>query len=174
LIAGRVSLIPDPPSAWAVAVRDNPSVGEQIWHHPFPAGEYGRFALYSPACWGVWNFGKNKSAAKELIEWLAQREQVETICTATRGYELPVFVSMTDFPVWEEVGPPKGTLFNYPIKPHHHTEPTIPGWPAPPAIAAQIHSQATVPKMIARVTQSGMPIEQSITLAEQELEGFMR
>jgi hypothetical protein len=31
-----------------------------------------------------------------------------------------------------------------------------------------------MPKMIARVTQSGMSIEQSITLAEQELEGFMR
>jgi hypothetical protein len=50
----------------------------------------------------------------------------------------------------------------------------VPGWPAPPSIAAQIHAQATVPKMIARVTQRGMPIEESITLAEQELEGFMR
>jgi ABC-type glycerol-3-phosphate transport system substrate-binding protein len=174
LIAGRVSLIPDPPSAWAVAVRDKPSVGEQIWHHPLPAGEYGRFAPYGLSSWGVWNFGPNKGAAKELVEWLAQREQVEAICTATWGYEVPVFVSMRDFPVWAEVGPPKGTLFNYPIRPHHRAEPTVPGWPAPPAIAAQIFYQATVPKMIARVTQRGMSIEQSIALAEQELEGFTR
>jgi hypothetical protein len=41
-------------------------------------------------------------------------------------------------------------------------------------IAAQIYAQATMPKMIARVTQSGMPIDQSIALAEQELEGFTR
>ncbi len=89
LIAGRVSLIFDPPSAWAVAVRDNPKVGEQIWHHPFPAGEHGRFAPYSPSFWGVWNFSKNKSAAKELVEWLSEREQVETLCTASRGFETP-------------------------------------------------------------------------------------
>ncbi len=80
---------------------------------------------------------------------------------------------MTDFPIWAEIGPPKGTLFNYPIKPHHKSEPSVVGWPAPPAIATQIAAQATVPKMIARVTQSGMSVEDSITLAEQELEGFI-
>jgi ABC-type glycerol-3-phosphate transport system substrate-binding protein len=174
LIAGRVALIFDPPSPWAVAVRDNPKVGEQIWHHPMPVGEHGRFAPYLCSFWSVWNFGKNKSAAKELIEWLSQREQVETICNGSWGYETPAFVSMTDFPVWADVGPPKGTLFNYPIKPHHRIEPTVASWPAPPPIAAQIHAQSVMPKMIARVTQSGMPIEQSITLAEQELEGFKR
>jgi hypothetical protein len=37
-----------------------------------------------------------------------------------------------------------------------------------------MYAQATVPKMIARVTQSRMSIDQSIALAEQELEGFTR
>jgi ABC-type glycerol-3-phosphate transport system substrate-binding protein len=174
LIAGRVAMLFDPPSPWAVAVRDNPKVGEQIWHHPMPAGEHGRFAPYLCSFWGLWNFSQNKSAAKDLIEWLAEREQVETICNASWGYETPAFISMTDFPVWAEAGPPKGTLFNYPIKPHHHIEPTVAGWPAPPAVAAQIMAQSVMPKLISRVTQSGMPIEQSITLAEQELAGFTR
>jgi hypothetical protein len=83
-------------------------------------------------------------------------------------------MSMTDFPVWAEAGPPKGTLFNYPLKPQHHAETSVVGWPAPPGIAAQIASHAIMPKMIARVTQRGMSIDQSITLAEQELESFMR
>jgi hypothetical protein len=109
-----------------------------------------------------------------LILWLAQREQVERLCIASRGMELPAFTSMTDFTIWAEVGPPKGTLFNYPIKPHHHAEPSIVGWPAPPGIAAQIASQAIMPKMIGRVTQRGMSIDQSIALAEHELEGLMR
>ncbi len=81
---------------------------------------------------------------------------------------------MTNFLIWAEVGPPRGTLFNYPIKPHHRVEPTVAGWPAPPGVANQIVTQSVMPKMIARVTQSGMSIEQSISIAEQELEGFTR
>ena len=26
---------------------------------------------------------------------------------------------MTDFKIWEEVEPPKGTVYNYPIRPWH-------------------------------------------------------
>jgi ABC-type glycerol-3-phosphate transport system substrate-binding protein len=174
LISGKSALIINPPSAWAAAVKDRSPIAEQIWHHPMPAGEHGRFVPVFRSFWGVWKFSRNKTAAKDLILWLSQREQVERICLATGGYELPAFTSMTDFPIWDEAGPPKGTLFNYPIRPHHHAEPTLTGWPAPPAIAVQIAAQATMPKMIARVTQSGMSIEQSIALAEQELEGFMR
>jgi ABC-type glycerol-3-phosphate transport system substrate-binding protein len=174
LISGKSALIINPPSAWAGAMKDNPSVGEQIWHHPMPAGECGRFLPIIVGFWGVWRHSKNKAAAKELILWLSQREQVERICDASRGMELPAFSSMTDFPIWDEIGPPKGTLFNYPLKPHHHAEPTVVGWPAPPAIATQIAAASTAPKMIARVTQSGLSIEESIALAEQELEAFMR
>jgi len=76
---------------------------------------------------------------------------------------------MTDFPICAEVGPPKGTLFNYPIKPQHHAQPSVVGWPAPQEIATQIASEAVMPKMIARVAQRGMSIDQSIALAEQEL-----
>jgi hypothetical protein len=174
LISGKSALIFNPPSAWAVAVRDNLTVGEQIWHHPLPAGEHGRYVPFAPGYWCVWKFSKNKSAAKDLIEWLGQREQVERLVVASRGYDIPPFISMSDFPVWAEEGPPKGTLFNYPLKPQHHAELAVAGWPAPPRIGAQMFTQGTMPKLVARVTQSGMPIEQSISLAEQELEGFMR
>jgi ABC-type glycerol-3-phosphate transport system substrate-binding protein len=174
LISGKSALIFNPPSAWAGAMHDNPSVGEQIWHHPMPAGPAGRFLATFVSFWGVWNFSPNKNAAKDLILWLGQREQVERLTAASRGMELPAFTSMTDFPIWDEIGPPKGTLFNYPLKPHHHAEPSTVGWPAPPAIATQIAASAMMPKMIARVTQSGMSIEESIILGEQELEGFMR
>ncbi len=174
MIANKSALIYNPPSAWAVALRDNPPVGEQIWHHPAPAGPRGRALPLAALFWGVWDFSPHQSAAKELIEWLSQREQVEALTRASRGFDIPPFQSMLDFDVWETEGPPKGTLFNYPVRPSHHAEPHIAGWPAPPPIAAQIYNQAVMPKMVARVTQSGMPIEQSIVLAQQELEGFMR
>jgi hypothetical protein len=174
LISGRSALIFNPPSAWIAALQHNPAVAEQIWHHPLPAGPRGRYTPFAPAFWGIWKFSRNKTAARELIEWLSQREQVERLCAASRGYDIPPFISMTDFPVWAEEGPPKGTVYHYPIRPQHHAEPSVPGWPAPPRIANQITASAVMPKMIARVTQSGMSIAQSIALAEQELEGFMR
>jgi ABC-type glycerol-3-phosphate transport system substrate-binding protein len=174
LISGKSALIINPPSAWAGALKDNPPVAEQIWHHPLPSGEHGRFVPSVMSFWGVWRFSRNKTAAKELILWLSEREQAEALSVATSGYQLPPFPSMSDFLVWTEAAPPKGTLYNYPVKPQHRSDPTVPGWPAPPAIATQIAAQAMMPKMIARVTQNGMSIEQSIALVERELQGFIR
>ncbi len=113
LISGKSALIINPPSAWAAAVKDNPKIGELIWHHPLPSGPHGRFVPSGQSFWGVWEFSQNKTAAKELILWLGQREQVERLCVASRGYQLPPFASMTDFPIWAEIGPPIGTLFDF-------------------------------------------------------------
>src|SRR5690349_24411515 len=89
---------------------------------------------------GVWSFSRNKSAAKDLIEYLCQREQVEARCNAVAGYDIPPYESMADFSIWERVEPPSGTLFKYPIRPHHHAEPSIAGAPAPPELAVQIYN----------------------------------
>ena len=67
LVSGRGAMIMNPPSAWAVAKRDAPQVAEQCWTHGFPAGPKGRFAPYLPYFWSIWNFSKNKEAAKSLL-----------------------------------------------------------------------------------------------------------
>ena len=54
LISGQGSLIMNPPSAWAVAKRDNPKVAEQCWTFPSPKGAQGRFAPGLPFYWGIW------------------------------------------------------------------------------------------------------------------------
>jgi len=174
LISGKSALVFNPPSAWAVAVRDNPDVGKQCWTHPFPAGQKGRFLPYLPYFWGTWTFAKNKAAAKELIEWLSEREQAEQLCTASHGYDTPPFQSMTDFPVWQNEGPPKGMVANYQLKPEHNAKPWIAVYPAPPEVAVQAYNQATMTKMIARVAQSGDSIDKTIDWAQGELEGFTR
>jgi ABC-type glycerol-3-phosphate transport system substrate-binding protein len=174
LISGKSALIFNPPSAWAVAVKDNPDVAKQCWTMPPPAGPKGRFTPHLPYFWGVWSFAKNKSAAKELIEWLSEREQAEPLVTAVHGYDLPPFASMTDFKVWQQEGPPAGTLSNYPVKPGHKSTPSIAAAPAPPDIAVQIYNQATMTKMIAKTAQGNEPINQVIAWAERELAGFTR
>ena len=173
LISGKSALIFNPPSAWAVAKRDNPSVAADCWTFPAPAGPKGRFTPYLPFFWGVWNFSQNKEAAKDLITYLSERKQVEERCVAVSGYDIPPFDSMLDFKVWEEVEPPKGTVYNYPIRPWHKTQASIAASEAAPEVAVQIYNRGTMPTMVAKL-QSGESINDVIAWAQEELEGFVR
>jgi ABC-type glycerol-3-phosphate transport system substrate-binding protein len=173
LISGKSALILNPPSAWAVAKRDAPQVAGDCWHFPAPVGPKGRYIPYNYCFYGAWSFGKNKTAAKELIAYLQQRKQVEERDIAADGYDLPPLLSMNDFPIWGEVEPPKGTVYNYPIRPWHNSKESITGYPAPPDIAAQMYARAIHPTMLAKV-YSGQSNEQVIAWAKNELEGYMR
>ena len=125
LVSGRGALIMNPPSAWAVAKRDAPQVAEQCWTHGMPAGPKGRYAPFVPYFWGIWGFGKNKSAAKSLLVHLSQRSSAEKMVAASGGYDLPSFAKFTDFTTWAEEGPPKGTLYHYPNPYQHQTCPWL-------------------------------------------------
>ncbi len=173
LISGQSALIWNPPSAWAVARRDAIKVAEDCWTFPAPKGPKGRFLPMGAFAWGVWNFSTNKSAAKELIEFLSQRENVEARCNVVLGYDVPPFTSMTDFKIWDEVAPPKGTVYHYPIRKSHNQVSHIAVAPAPPEIAVQVYNRGTLPTMFAKL-QSGQSIQQVQDWAQDELEGFVR
>ena len=99
-------------------------------------GAKGRYIPYNYCFYGAWSFGNNKTAAKELIQFLQERKQVEERCIASEGYDLPPLLTMNDFQIWSDVNPPKGTVYNYPIRPWHNSKENITGYPAPPEIAA--------------------------------------
>ena len=142
-------MIMNPPSAWAVAKRDAPQVAEQCWTHGFPVGPKGRFAPFLPYFWSIWNFSKNKEAAKSLLVHLSQPASIEKMVAASGGYDLPAFEKLTTLKTWAEEGPPKGTLYHYP-NPYKHQTLSIAASPAPPKIAQQIYAQATLTKMCLR------------------------
>jgi len=172
LVAGNGALIMNPPSAWAVAKRDAPQIAEQCWTHGFPSGPNGRYAPFLPYFWGIWNFGKNKTAAKSLLRHLSTRSAAEKMVAASAGYDLPSFEKLTDFKTWAEEGPPKGTLYHYP-NPHNHQTLSIAAAPAPPKIAHQIYVQGVQTKMVARLLK-GEKMDSVLAWAETEVEGFMR
>jgi ABC-type glycerol-3-phosphate transport system substrate-binding protein len=172
LVSGRGALIMNPPSAWAVAKRDAPQVAEQLWTHGFPAGPKGRFGPFLPYFWGIWAWGRNKSAAKSLLTRLSQPDAVERMVAASNGYDLPSFANLTTFKTWTEEGPPKGTLYHYP-NPHNHQILSIAAAPAPPKIAEQIYTQAIMTKMVVLHMQ-GQKMEEVLSWAEGEVEGYMR
>ena len=174
LISGRSALIFNPPSAWAVAKRDAPQVAEQVWHFPSPSGPAGRMVPHLPHFWSIWQFSRSKPLAKELLTHLSQREQVAKMVAASDGYDIPPFQTMTDLDTWSLVGPPRGTVFNYPLKPHHHGVPNIAYAPAPYGIAVQMYNQGLQAKMIARLVQNKEPMDRVLAWAESEIEGFQR
>src|SRR6201994_3678958 len=172
LVSGKGAMIMNPPSAWAVAKRDAPQVAEQCWTHGFPVGPKGRFAPFLPYFLTVWNFSKNKEAAKSLIVHLSQPTSVEKLVEASGGYDLPAFEKLTTLKTWAEESPPKGTLYHYP-NPYNHQKLSIAASPAPPKVAQQIYAQATLTKMCLRYYQ-GESMEKTLAWAEGECEGFMR
>jgi ABC-type glycerol-3-phosphate transport system substrate-binding protein len=172
LISGKGALIMNPPSAWAVAKRDNPKVAEQLWTFPSPRGPKGRFQPYLPYFWGIWKFSKNKAAAKSLMRHISERSAVEKMVAASQGYDIPAFAKLNDFKTWAEEGPPKGTLYHYPPKRGQILATSA--FPAPPKIATQIYTQATMTKLVAKCTQGGESIDKAIAWGASELEGFMR
>ncbi|WP_315774762.1 MULTISPECIES: ABC transporter substrate-binding protein [unclassified Bradyrhizobium] len=172
LVSGKGAMIMNPPSAWAVAKRDAPQIAEQCWTHGFPAGPKGRFAPFLPYFWSIWSFSKNKEAAKSLIVHLSKPASIEKMVAASGGYDLPAYQKLTTLKVWQEEGPPKGTLYHYP-NPYNHQTLSIAASPAPPKIAQQIYAQATMTKMCLRYAQ-GEKMESTLAWAEGECEGFMR
>jgi hypothetical protein len=173
LISGSASMIWNPPSAWAVAKRDKPEIAEDCWHFPNPKGKMGRLVPHRPYLWGIWEWSENQQAAKDLMTFLMQRENVEECSVPAAGYDIPPFLSMSDFPVWADTEPPKGTVYNYPVRPHHNAEHYIVGSSAPVDMAVQMWSRYVFPSMAARLVQ-GNSIKQVLDWASEELEGYRR
>ena len=172
MISGKGSSIMNPPSSWAVAKRDNPTVAEKIWHHPMPKGPKGRFVGQLPQFYGVWSFSKNKSAAKDLLLHISQKEQVAQLVEASVGYDLPSFKSMYDLPTWKSVGPPTGVSYGYPPRGDEQT--SMFGHPARAEVGAQMYNQAINTVMVAKFTQGNEKLDDVIKWAEKELEGTLR
>jgi ABC-type glycerol-3-phosphate transport system substrate-binding protein len=173
LISGKTALIFNPPSAYAVAKRDAPQVAADCWTFSAPTGPKGRFVPTATFFWGIWQFSKNQSAAKELLTFLMDREQVEARSDGVEGYDIPPYSGMLDFKIWEQVEPPKGTVYNYPIRPWHKAEGSLTASEASPDIAVQVYNRAVHNQMLARI-KDGQPTKQVLAWAKDELEGFTR
>jgi len=172
LISGKGSGIMNPPSAWAVAKRDNPSVAANCWTHAVPKGPKGRFVGQLPQFYGLWQFSKNKSAGKDFLLFVSQKESIAQLVEASVGYDLPSFASMYDLDTWKKVEPPVGTVYSYPPRGDEQT--SMFGAPARAEVGAQMYNQAINTVMISKFSQGKEKLEDVIKWAEKELEGTLR
>jgi len=125
----------------------------------------------APFFYGIWNFATNKAAAKSLLAFISAREQAGHLVAAANGGDIPPFASFCGFDTWQKVGPPPGTLYNYP--PRGDTITTVPGWPARPDVALQIFNQALQPTMVAKLTRNDHTIDSVIDWATRRLEDIL-
>ncbi len=172
LISGQSAMIFNPPSAWAVALRDSPAIAADTWHFPTPTGPKGRFVPTNSGFWGMWQFSKNKSAGKELIEFLMQPEHVASRVVTSAGYDIPPYEKMIASNAWDQIGPPVGTMYNYPTRKQHNAIVSVAHMAASPDVALQIINRGTAPTVFAKL-QAGESIPQVINWATRELEGFL-
>jgi hypothetical protein len=122
---------------------------------------------------GVYKLSNNKSAGKDLLEFLMQRENVEALDIASDGYDPPPYARLNDFRIREEVGPPKGTVVNYPIRPSSGERPLLTASEAAPEAAVQIYNRAVHNQMLARLRE-GQTIPQVVARAEDEIASYTR
>ena len=137
-----------------------------------PRGPKGRFVGQLPQFYGVWSFSKNKTAAKDLLLHLSQKESIAQLVQASYGYDLPSFKSMYDLDTWKTVEPPVGTVYGYPPRGDEQT--SMLGFPARSDVGAQIYNQAINTVMVAKLTQGNEKLDDVIKWAENELEGTLR
>jgi ABC-type glycerol-3-phosphate transport system substrate-binding protein len=171
LISGKGALIFNPPSTWVVAKRDAPQVAEKLWTHAMPKGPKGRYAPMLARYQGIWNFSKNKSAAKSLMVHINKPDSIRKLVAGAAGYDIPPYQKLIDYKVWDAQGPPPGTLSHYPNRADQIN--AMPCSPAPPPMASQLYTNAIMPKMIVRMGR-GETIDKTLAWAESEIEGFRR
>ena len=173
LISGKSALIFNPPSAWAVAKRDAPAGRGRLLDVPRADRPEGSLRADAELLLGCLQIQPEQGGGEGP-------DRVPDAAGAGRGaqhrhsgYDIPPYAGLLNFKVWEEVEPPKGTVYNYPIRPWHNQQPSLAAAEAAPDIAVQIYNRAIHNQMMARI-KDGQTIPQVIAWAQDELEGFAR
>jgi ABC-type glycerol-3-phosphate transport system substrate-binding protein len=168
LISGKGSAIWNPHSAWSVAKRTQPQNAAQMWHHDTPKGPNGRFrgALFYNFI--LWDWCKEKKAAKELLIYLLEKKQQYRIIEAGSGYDMPQLKPMYASPVWETASPPPGVIYNYVIRGDEQL--VVAGYPAHPLAANAIYSTSILSVMAAKATTGEMKPKDAMKWCAKEIE----
>ena len=173
IISGKGSGIMNPPSSWAVAKRDNPKVARRTsGTMPMPKGPKGRFVGQLPQFYGLWSFSKNKSAAKDLLLHISQKESIAQLVEASSATTCRRSRACTISTPGRRSS--RRSASSTAIRRAATSRPRSFGAPARSEVGAQIYNQAINTVMVAKFTQGNEKLDDVIKWAEKELEGTLR
>ena len=140
------ALIFNPPSAYAVAKRDQPKVAEQLWTFHSPKQSV---RPCNPYFWAVWNFSP-PPAAKSLLGLSDDPPRVGKAGHCDVGFDIPPYDRVEwGFGQDLEEGPPKGSTNPTIIRTRHDATASLAGYPAPLRIGNPgTHPGPTLTKLI--------------------------
>ena len=173
LISGKGSGIMNPPSAWAVAKRDNPKVAENCWTHPMPTRPEGPLRRPAPAILRLVELLEEQAGGQGAAALSSRRSRRSQSWSRRRSATTcrPSRACTTSTP-GRPSGRRVGTVYGYPPRGDEQT--SIAGAPARSEVGAQIYNQAINTVMVAKFTQGGEKLDDVIKWAENELEGTLR
>ncbi|MBX6752650.1 MAG: extracellular solute-binding protein [Thermorudis peleae] len=112
-LAGQISWTFNGSSIYLAALKDNPSLAQDINHWIYPKGPAGRFNNLGSQSMGIMKYSKNIEGAKAFLEWWMQPEQFRAWLAAQQGYNLaptplyindPYYTSDPKLKAYAEVG----------------------------------------------------------------------
>jgi multiple sugar transport system substrate-binding protein len=168
MLSGQGSYTFNPPSVWATAEKDVPTLKGLLDHAPVPAGPAGQFRTTTTFFLATWKF-KASPLATDLMRFLMQKENYQAQLEATWGYNQPLGKAFTTLPIWRT---------NAALNAYEPVVETLApmGWPGPPekgAAAVKAWAMHIVPVMFAKAV-TGTPTAEAIRWAEQELQQLYR
>ena len=172
--SGVASYIINPISAYRTAQKVNPKVADNIFFEKCPKGPVHQLVGSASNSYGIWNFAKNKDAAKDFLKYYA--DNWGEAFKASTGYNMPIYENI--------VPKPMPILSNDPSShPPDKLQITATsdewcaatGYPGPAwAATDEIYNQFIINDMMTKTATGAMSAEDSVKWATQECEKIFK
>ena len=162
-LSGQYLWVHNATTIYGVAKKVAPELFAVTNHSLTPAGPGGRHGTAVPVNYGVWRFAKEKTLAREFLQYIMHRKRLEASFYTSATYNTPLCKVGEEFD-WQR-DPKTAALKDY-MKTAHMI-----GWPAPiDHRAEQARTQWIVPKMFAAYVTGKHSLEEAVTWGEAALQ----
>jgi multiple sugar transport system substrate-binding protein len=163
ILSGRGSWTLNPVSVYMSAKGPTPDLANRLNHHGALLGPKGRFGIGDFYSFGVWKFARNKGAAKELLQFFYEEENMNQFIESGGGFNLPAHPKFDRHPVWRRDPKLEGII-------GYTKWQKLTGWPAPPDRRAQaMWTTFVVPNMFAQVVTGKLAPKAAMQWAARQL-----
>ena len=165
-LAGKIAVTQNATSIWYTAQKQAPDVAKNMSHARYPEGPAGHQQLVEMNSLAIFSHSKRIEPAKDLFDQLMDKAQLGKLAEIALTYYTPLLKGYDDLPTmpWNSEAKLKG-LKGLAAGGH------MPGWPGPASRqSAQAYNNQTIVNMFARVISGKATAEESIRVAEGELQ----